>query len=71
MYKIFYYDFLNNYFYINENNGTFPTQEEKNQITQHLFNCAHNMFLLNGSTSGEVLDGINPKYKIKWVNYNQ
>lgn len=63
MYPIYNYDFSTNSFYGDE------LPQDVSEVLRHLFVCAHNLFNLNGSTSGEVVDGLKPTYKVKWKNY--
>ena len=63
MYPIYNYDFSTNSFYGDE------LPNDIANVLRLLFACANNLFNLNGSTSGEIVDGPNPTYKVKWKNY--
>jgi hypothetical protein len=59
------YNFENNSFY----GDLLPSDNIKNGVLMHVIRCADTMKRLNASTSGEVVDGLKPSYKVKWINY--
>lgn len=59
------YDFSKNSFYGEQ------VPENMDQVYRHLIFCALNMYNLNGSTFGEVVDCYEPTHRLKLINYRQ
>lgn len=65
MIPTFQYNFQTHSFY----GDLLPPEDIKQAVLIHTIRCADTMKSLNGSTSGEVVDGLLPTYCVKWVHY--
>jgi hypothetical protein len=65
MYPTFQYNFKTHSFY----GDLLPSEDIKQAVLIHTIRCADTLRSLNGSTSGQVVDGLKPTYAVKWINY--